>query len=72
MHKTCPDCGADAGTVGVIEHTLCETCLSREGITERRDFGVGVPVLIAEECYALRDLLHEKLGFGPRPNRESS
>jgi hypothetical protein len=25
-----------------------------------RDFGIGVPGLIAEECYALRDMLHEK------------
>lgn len=25
-----------------------------------RDFGVGVPGLIAEECYALRDMLIEK------------
>ncbi len=24
------------------------------------DFGAGVPGLIAEECYALRDMLHEK------------
>jgi len=30
-----------------------------------RDFGVGVPGLIAEECYALRDLLHAKnLAYG--------
>jgi hypothetical protein len=25
-----------------------------------RDFGVGVPGLIAEECHRLRDMLHEK------------
>lgn len=30
-----------------------------------RDFGVGVPGLIAEECYRLRDMLHEKnLAYG--------
>ena len=29
-------------------------------IEKDRDFGAGVPGLIAEECYRLRDLLHEK------------
>jgi hypothetical protein len=73
MSLICHDCGADSGTVGVIENEqLCATCMDREGVrfyhhpeTVRtdlpdRNFGVGVPGLIAEECYALRDMLHEK------------
>lgn|SRR5574341_2325030 len=32
MSTTCPSCGADRGTVGVVEKTLCSTCLAREGI----------------------------------------
>jgi hypothetical protein len=67
---TCPDCGADSGTVGVVDHAgeaagriLCASCMRREGLMETladRYFGIGVPGLIAEECYALRDLLHAK------------
>jgi alpha-tubulin suppressor-like RCC1 family protein len=34
--KTCPSCGAESGTVGVVDHRLCAFCLQRER--------VGVPV----------------------------
>lgn len=29
---TCPACGADPGTVGVIGGHLCPTCMHREGV----------------------------------------
>jgi hypothetical protein len=40
---------------------LCSLCLLREDVElYDRNFGGGVPGLIAQECYALRDMLHEK------------
>lgn len=60
--STCQACGADKGTVGVVDGHLCLECKNREGIEDvtfgDRDFGVGIPGVIAEECYKLRDSLH--------------
>lgn len=62
----CRICGANRGSIGIVEeedgtrHT-CRVCLDRESIDGfDRYFGVGVPGLIAEECYRLRDMLHDK------------
>lgn len=61
----CGVCGAAADTIGVVteeggERHPCRTCLGRENVRIDQDFGVGVPGLIARECYALRDMLHAK------------
>jgi hypothetical protein len=70
--STCPACGADKGTVGVVDRHLCLECVRREDVEQvtfsDRDFGVGVPGIIAEECYKLRDALHDKQeGFTFKP-----
>jgi hypothetical protein len=38
----------------------CNTCMNHEGVIIDRNFGIGVPGLIAEECNALRDMLIAK------------
>lgn len=69
---TCTTCGGGEGAIGITnfngQRAICPVCVSREGVVNLgpdRYFGEGVPGLIAEECYALRDLLIEKnLAYG--------
>lgn len=69
MTEKCLACNTDCGgSIGVLESgMLCPACLNREAVVLPRvevaidrDFGAGAPGLIAEECYRLRDLLHQK------------
>lgn len=56
--------GASARNTGFKEEGMyrhpCEACIEREAITIEREFGDGVPGLIADECRSLRDLLLSK------------
>jgi hypothetical protein len=62
--SSCPACGAEKNTVGVVDGHLCLECRHREKIDDTafsdRDYGIGIPGVIAEECYKLRDALHSK------------
>lgn len=69
---TCPTCGGRYGSIGVTkfngQRAICDLCVNRENAVNLgpdRYFGEGVLGLIADECYALRDLLIEKnLAYG--------
>lgn len=69
MASLCGVCGADRDrAIGLITEEdggvhVCAACNGAAlacGLHLDPDFGVGVLGLIAEECVALRDMLHEK------------